>query len=342
VHSKDAAGNAAISNDFTFTTVRDTQAPAISNVATSNITATWAQITWNTDEPSTAQVEYGPDSTSLAHTVVDTTFARAHKVLLANLQPYTTYYFHVVAKDEAGNTSTSPQYDFNTLSAIASVILLPGNAQTGNPGEILAAPIEIKLVDRFGNGVPNVQVEFRVIAGGGRAIGQPACDSAVCVVVSGPNGIASIKWRLGLVDTQKVQVTILEKPKWAAIFIATLKGPVTAVDEQVVSLPSALTLRNYPNPFRDFTKLEVALPASGVIALKIFDLHGREVIALAEEWRNAGRHFFAWQGKTAKGKPLTSGVYFAVLRYQNQSAPRFAEKSASPIIVEKQKIFYVK
>jgi type VI protein secretion system component Hcp len=338
--SQDTAGNFARSKDITFTTARDMQAPTISNIATAGITANSAQITWNTDELSLARVEYGPDSTLLASAVVDTAFALSHTVTLANLQPYTTYYFHVLAKDEAGNMSTSRKYSFNTLSALASIILLAGNAQTGDPGEILAAPLLVKLVDRFGVGMPNVQVEFRVIAGSGRVIGQPACDSSVCVVVSDQNGIASVKWRLGMTDSQKVQMTILENPKWVVLFTATLKSPATAVNGQVMSLPSAFALRNYPNPFHDFTQFEVALPASGLISLKIFDVQGREVSTLAEEWRDAGRHFFKWEGRANGSLALTSGVYFAVLRYQ--SAPRYAEKQIAPILMEKQKIFYVK
>jgi hypothetical protein len=342
VHSKDAAGNLARSDNFTLTTTRDAQPPAISNVVTSNIMATSAQIEWNTDELSSTRVEYGPDSTSFSEAVVDADFALTHAATLENLRPYTTYYFQVVAKDEAGNTTTSRKHSFMTLSAVAHLIIAAGNAQTGNPSEILPAPLGIELVDLAGVGVPNVQVEFRVIAGGGRMIGQASCDSSICVVASDQNGIASVKWRLGMADSQKVRVTILEKPELTAIFTATLKEPVAAVDEQVVSLPSAFALRNYPNPFHDFTKLEVALPTSGVISLKIFDLHGREVITLAEEWRHAGRHFFAWEGRTNQGAPLTTGVYFAVLRYQNLSASKLAEQPVAPIIVEKQKIFFVK
>ncbi len=342
VHSKDASGNAAVSNDFTFATARDMQAPAISNIATTNITATTAQIEWNTDELSSALVEYGPDSTSLANAVIDTALAFAHTVTLTNLQPYTEYHFHVVAKDESGNTSTSRKYSFRTLPTLARIIVFNGNAQIGNSGEILTTPLTVKIENSAGAAMPNVQVEFRVIAGGGRVSGSPSCDSAVCVVASDQNGIASVKWRLGMADSQKVQVTVLEKPELTVIFTATLKGPVTAVDEQVLSLPSAFALRNYPNPFHDFTKLEVALPTAGVISLKIYDLHGREVITLAEEWRNAGRHFFAWKGRTDQGEPLTSGVYFAVLRYQNQNAIKFAEQPISPILVEKQKLYFVK
>jgi hypothetical protein len=342
VHSKDATGNLARSDDFTLTTARDARPPAISNVVASNVTATTAQIEWSTDEPSSARVEYGPDSTSLSGVVVDADFALTHAATLANLQPYTTYYFHVVAKDEAGNTTTSRKRSFMTLSAVDRLIIAAGNTQTGNPGEILAAPLLIKIVDLFGAGIPKVKAEFRVIAGGGRVSGLSACDSSICVVDTDQNGIASAKWRLGQADSQKVRVTVLEKPELTAVFAATLKGSVSAVDEQVVPLPNAFALRNYPNPFHDFTRLEVALPASGVISLKIFDLHGREVITLAEEWRNAGRHFFKWEGRANGNVTLTSGVYFAVLRYQNQTAPGFDKKQISPIIVEKQKIFYLK
>jgi hypothetical protein len=109
----------------------------------------------------------------------------------------------------------------------------------------------------------------------------------------------------------------------------------TGIDESNSRLPATLTLRNYPNPFYDFTRFEVNLPASGLISLKIFDLQGREIATLAEESRRAGQHFFTWQIKTA-----ASGIYFAVLRYQDSLET--ASKSFAPAIVMKQKLFYLK
>ncbi len=61
VKSKDAAGNLAISGDYTFTTTSapDTTAPTISAVANSGLSSTGATITWTTSEAADSQVEYG-------------------------------------------------------------------------------------------------------------------------------------------------------------------------------------------------------------------------------------------------------------------------------------------
>src|SRR5207237_361800 len=63
VRSRDAAGNLAVSGDFTFTTpIPDTTPPIISAVAApaSGVTALSAMVTWTTNEAADTQVEYGP------------------------------------------------------------------------------------------------------------------------------------------------------------------------------------------------------------------------------------------------------------------------------------------
>ena len=64
VKSKDAAGNLAVSGDFTFTTVKavDTTAPVISGVSVSGITSSSAVVSWATNEPSDTQVDCGTTS----------------------------------------------------------------------------------------------------------------------------------------------------------------------------------------------------------------------------------------------------------------------------------------
>src|SRR5439155_2858245 len=61
VKSRDAAGNLAVSGDFTFTTAAapDTTAPVISGVATSAPTTSDTTVSWQTNEAADTQVEYG-------------------------------------------------------------------------------------------------------------------------------------------------------------------------------------------------------------------------------------------------------------------------------------------
>jgi hypothetical protein len=99
--------------------------------------------------------------------------------------------------------------------------------------------------------------------------------------------------------------------------------------------PGSFSLRHHPNPFRAGTEFEVALPFAGEISLKVFDLHGREVINLADERKEAGRFRFTWNARDQQQHALASGVYFAVLRYQS------AEKSGT-VQVRTQRVLYLK
>jgi len=63
--------------------------------------------------------------------------------------------------------------------------------------------------------------------------------------------------------------------------------------------------QNYPNPFNPVTKINYALPKSGFISLKVYDLLGREVVNIVNENKAAGNYSVDFNA----GR-LTSGVYF--------------------------------
>ncbi|MCG3119389.1 MAG: hypothetical protein ALAOOOJD_01781 [bacterium] len=327
-----------MSNDSTFTTTRDTQAPVISNLAITAITANSAQLKWETDEPSDSRVEYGTDSTAFSAAVLDTNLVTVHAMSLVNLKTYTTYYFRITTKDKDGNSRRGAKQNFTTLPAVAGVIALAGNAQSGRANEILPLPLVVRVVNSAGNSVANEKVEFRVTAGGGRVLGEAGCDSAFCVATTNQFGLAMVKWRLGAADSQRIKVTLPEKNDLVLYFTATLEGRITSVEEVVNQLPTALVLRNYPNPFHDFTQFEIALPAAGTITLKIFDLQGREVMTLVEGRRNAGNYSVTWQAHAHVKQALASGIYFAVLKYRHD--PKNSSEEAVPAPVQTQRLFY--
>jgi hypothetical protein len=73
--------------------------------------------------------------------------------------------------------------------------------------------------------------------------------------------------------------------------------------------------QNYPNPFNPGTVFSYQLPVGGMVRLSVFDLLGREIAVLVDEFRPAGRHSAAWNAsRFAAGAYLlrmTAGSYIA-------------------------------
>jgi hypothetical protein len=70
--------------------------------------------------------------------------------------------------------------------------------------------------------------------------------------------------------------------------------------------PSSFSLsQNFPNPFNPTTNIEFALPKSGLVTLRVYDILGKEVATLVNEVKNAGSYSVDFSASN-----FTSGVYF--------------------------------
>ena len=78
-----------------------------------------------------------------------------------------------------------------------------------------------------------------------------------------------------------------------------------------------LLLPNRPNPFSGATVIEYEIATDGPVDLRVFDRMGREAAVLATGRQTAGRHRVTFDAAT-----LRPGVYFAVLRFDGESAVR--------------------
>jgi hypothetical protein len=80
-------------------------------------------------------------------------------------------------------------------------------------------------------------------------------------------------------------------------------------------LPTKFSLmQNYPNPFNPSTVISYQLPKSSYVSLKIFDVLGREIATLVNQFQQAGNynsHF------SLLNSQLSSGVYFYALSAGN-------------------------
>jgi hypothetical protein len=87
-------------------------------------------------------------------------------------------------------------------------------------------------------------------------------------------------------------------------------GIATGIEDQK-ALPTEFKIaQNYPNPFNPVTKIDFALPKSGMVTLDVFNLLGQKVKTLISEPMEAGFHSVIWNGQDASGKSVPSGAYF--------------------------------
>lgn len=80
-------------------------------------------------------------------------------------------------------------------------------------------------------------------------------------------------------------------------------------------------LTNYPNPFNPATTIPYQLNQAGFIRLQVFDMLGREVALLVNEWQSAGFHEVQFDLRTVD-RELSSGIYLCRLQMGKQVTSR--------------------
>jgi len=63
--------------------------------------------------------------------------------------------------------------------------------------------------------------------------------------------------------------------------------------------------QNYPNPFNPITSIKYSLQKEGLASLKVYDVLGKEVATLVNEFKNTGSYAVSFNAES-----LSSGVYF--------------------------------
>jgi hypothetical protein len=77
-----------------------------------------------------------------------------------------------------------------------------------------------------------------------------------------------------------------------------------------------------PNPFSDETAISFRTPAEGHVRLTIHDAGGRTITSLADAILPAGEHHIVWDGRTADGGRIGSGIFFYRLEAAGLSITR--------------------
>lgn len=79
---------------------------------------------------------------------------------------------------------------------------------------------------------------------------------------------------------------------------------------------------NFPNPFRERTTLAFDIPDRGRVAVRVYDIRGALVAAIADRSFDAGESEIEWDGRNTSGDLVPSGVYFARMSYSGKTLQR--------------------
>jgi photosystem II stability/assembly factor-like uncharacterized protein len=80
---------------------------------------------------------------------------------------------------------------------------------------------------------------------------------------------------------------------------------VTSVNEPAQLIkPETFSLSNYPNPFNPSTNISYSIPKNSFVTIKIYDISGKELSTLVNEFKNAGTYTFHYYNTS-----LPSGIY---------------------------------
>lgn len=94
--------------------------------------------------------------------------------------------------------------------------------------------------------------------------------------------------------------------------VSASKGKADSAAADIKEIVNVFEAGNYPNPFNPATVIRYSIPEGGNVSLKVYDILGREVAKLVNEFQEAGTHSVEFNGSA-----LSSGIYFYELRSGN-------------------------
>ncbi len=133
---------------------------------------------------------------------------------------------------------------------------------------------------------------------------------------AGDNGslhMVFVEWGIG--ETLDDDPVNTDQTVW---YVEDVVVPTVLSVEQLDATPGDFTLsQNFPNPFNPTTQLTFTLPQAGQTVLRVYNLLGKEVATLVDEFRTAGTHLVNFDASA-----LPSGMYVYRLESGSFSAAR--------------------
>ena len=118
----------------------------------------------------------------------------------------------------------------------------------------------------------------------------------------GYNGLSVFLADVDNDNDNDVAVGYLDGYGWNKIFI---NQTINGVEDESTGLPGFELIQNYPNPFNPSTTIIYQIPELSFVAIKVYDVLGKEIATLVNEEKPAGIYKVDFNAKN-----LSSGIYF--------------------------------
>jgi photosystem II stability/assembly factor-like uncharacterized protein len=88
----------------------------------------------------------------------------------------------------------------------------------------------------------------------------------------------------------------------------------TMIPDEPASREGKLLSQNYPNPFSDYTVINYQLTVADRVTLTIYDLTGRKISRLVDDFKPSGTYSITWDGRDQSGDQVPPGMYVYQIR----------------------------
>ena len=203
-----------------------------------------------------------------------------------------------------GTFNTDPEYT-STSTSVVEVITCGDvdNDAVQNIQQIFNSNGSKKLFY-----LPRTPLQFvnRVIVGNDTLQNNQYCydlENGWVMLADQPGSGTSVTIETAVTWDIDMGITNWDQNKGNYLFLNT-SDPVFVNSE--VTIPDGFVLyQNYPNPFNPSTNIEFQMADGNFVSLKVYDVVGKEVATLVDEYKSAGRYEVAFNASN-----FPSGIYF--------------------------------
>jgi hypothetical protein len=219
---------------------------------------------------------------------------------------------------------TSEQLATVDVTDPAAPVVVATRELTGQPRSLVALADRLYVADRqagvhvFALHGPDPGEHLGVLPPPDGARGLAAVGRGVLHVAAGSGGLVTVPLACGPQDVRPPDhPTAADTPDPTVARTEAgsgQDGPPPSGDQKAARPGEAAITGVAPNPCNPRTVCTFALARSQPVDLAVFDLRGRRVRQLATGIRPAGEHAVRWDGRDARGRAMSSGVYLLRLR----------------------------